>query len=100
MQPSHLRKGCRESPPLEPQLSHSSKAPDLPLQAHNEQKDSNLIPIKALLNHALIDGVIYPCAARCSPMLAYIAGSSGCHVASPSTYRLYMQNAAAISTVS
>jgi len=36
---------------------------------------------------------------RCAPA-AYKAGSSGAIVASPSTYRLNMQNTAAISTVS
>jgi hypothetical protein len=31
------------------------------------------------------DGVRYPWVARCSPMLEYMAGSRGCHVARPST---------------
>ena len=47
-----------------------------------------------------MEGVQYPSLARCLPICAYIASSWGCQVSRPSTYRLYMQNAAAISTVS
>ena len=38
-----------------------------------------------LQNRAFVEGVKYPCVARCSPILEYIAGSRGCQVARPST---------------
>ena len=52
-----------------------------------------------LLDVFLADGDI-ALRAVCLPRWRYSSSSRGCQVASPSTYRLYMQNAAAMSTVS